>query len=236
MQTSRRTCSTLQPDHVQRALEIGHRARARACRCRTSTIPSPAATAHALQCGTPGHGSGRRRRQTPGSTPLAAADLALAGVGGHRRQHLMHRVGRQPRARTRRNDDGHRRRPDGRDHARRARVLRGAGARRRDARVATTPADAAGRYPRRDRPGARPTEMRRLLRRAVRPPSPTGASRSSRRLVEGDGAAVRWRARGDLRRAGQLHGLRAQRRARRRRGHRRRCGPRRADRRATTPT
>ena len=32
-----------------------------------STIPSPAATAHALQCGTPGHGSGRRSRQTPGS-------------------------------------------------------------------------------------------------------------------------------------------------------------------------
>ena len=27
-----------------------------------STKPSPAATAHALQCGTPGHGSGRRRR------------------------------------------------------------------------------------------------------------------------------------------------------------------------------
>ena len=33
-----------------------------------STIPSPAATAQALQCGTPGHGSGRRRRQTPGSS------------------------------------------------------------------------------------------------------------------------------------------------------------------------
>ena len=44
----------------------------------TSTIPSPAASAHALQCGTPGHGSGRRRRQTPGQHALAAADLALA--------------------------------------------------------------------------------------------------------------------------------------------------------------
>ena len=31
-------------------------------------MPSPAASAHALQCGTPGHGSGSRRRQTPGST------------------------------------------------------------------------------------------------------------------------------------------------------------------------
>src|SRR3954451_5760177 len=31
-------------------------------------MPSPAASAHALQCGTPGHGSGSRSRQTPGST------------------------------------------------------------------------------------------------------------------------------------------------------------------------
>src|SRR5512144_782818 len=31
-------------------------------------MPSPAATAHALPCGTPGHGSGRRSLQTPGST------------------------------------------------------------------------------------------------------------------------------------------------------------------------
>src|SRR3954468_21360579 len=31
-------------------------------------MPSPAATAHALRCGTPGHGSGRRSRHTPGST------------------------------------------------------------------------------------------------------------------------------------------------------------------------
>src|SRR4051812_11753972 len=34
----------------------------------TRTMPSRAASAHALQCGTPGHGSGRRRRQIPGST------------------------------------------------------------------------------------------------------------------------------------------------------------------------
>src|SRR4051812_20887478 len=32
------------------------------------TMPSPAASAQALQCGTPGQGSGRRRRHTPGST------------------------------------------------------------------------------------------------------------------------------------------------------------------------
>jgi hypothetical protein len=34
----------------------------------TSTIPSPAASAQALQCGTPGHGSGSRSRHTPGTT------------------------------------------------------------------------------------------------------------------------------------------------------------------------
>src|SRR3954469_13513921 len=34
----------------------------------TRTMPSPAASAHALQCGTPGQGSGSRSRQTPGST------------------------------------------------------------------------------------------------------------------------------------------------------------------------
>src|SRR3954464_11568243 len=34
----------------------------------TRTTPSPAASAQALQCGTPGHGRGRRSRQTPGST------------------------------------------------------------------------------------------------------------------------------------------------------------------------
>ena len=34
----------------------------------TSTIPEPAASAHALQCGTPGQGSGSRSRQTPGIT------------------------------------------------------------------------------------------------------------------------------------------------------------------------
>src|SRR3712207_854507 len=34
----------------------------------TRTMPSPAASAHALPCGTPGHGRGSRRRHTPGST------------------------------------------------------------------------------------------------------------------------------------------------------------------------
>src|ERR1700694_2723100 len=45
-----------------------------------STTPSPALTAHALQWGTPGQGSGRRRRYTPGSTrsPLPSSRLAVA--------------------------------------------------------------------------------------------------------------------------------------------------------------
>src|SRR3954470_17435114 len=34
----------------------------------TRTMPSPAASAQAFPCGTPGHGSGKRSRQTPGST------------------------------------------------------------------------------------------------------------------------------------------------------------------------
>ncbi len=34
----------------------------------TRTIPSPEASAQALPCGTPGQGSGRRRRHTPGTT------------------------------------------------------------------------------------------------------------------------------------------------------------------------
>ena len=46
----------------------GRASRARASRCRRARSRRPAASAQALQCGTPGHGSGRRRRQTPGST------------------------------------------------------------------------------------------------------------------------------------------------------------------------
>src|SRR5450759_5144828 len=47
-----------------------------------STTPSPAATAQALQWGTPGHGSGRRRRKTPGTTrsPRPSSRLRVASV------------------------------------------------------------------------------------------------------------------------------------------------------------
>src|SRR4051794_14923266 len=53
-----------------------------------STTPSPEATAHALQCGTPGNGSGSRSRQTPGSTrsPRPSSRLrAEDGIVGIRR-------------------------------------------------------------------------------------------------------------------------------------------------------
>src|SRR5271155_482549 len=54
-----------------------------------STTPSPAATAQALQWGTPGHGRGRRRRKTPGSTrsprPSSCLTTALAGGAADRR-------------------------------------------------------------------------------------------------------------------------------------------------------
>ena len=45
--------------------------------------PVAGRSAHALQCGTPGQGSGSRSRQTPGQHPLAAADLAGAGGLAH---------------------------------------------------------------------------------------------------------------------------------------------------------
>src|SRR3954453_8153989 len=41
------------------------------------TTPLPAATAQALPCGTPGQGSGRRSRQTPGGTRAARASSRL---------------------------------------------------------------------------------------------------------------------------------------------------------------
>ena len=65
-----------------------------------STIPSPAASAQALQCGTPGHGSGSRSRQTPGITrspaphlrpPRRLAHRADANVARHGRRRTLRR-------------------------------------------------------------------------------------------------------------------------------------------------
>ena len=65
--TTSRTCSTRSPTwssaRSRCAIDPGS-----CIPVSTSTTPSPAASAHALQCGTPGHGSGSRRRHTPGST------------------------------------------------------------------------------------------------------------------------------------------------------------------------
>src|SRR5437588_13121807 len=46
-----------------------------------STTPEPDAIAHALQWGTPGHGSGSRNRHSPGSTrsPRPSSRRALMG-------------------------------------------------------------------------------------------------------------------------------------------------------------
>src|SRR5919202_1176891 len=65
--TSSRTCSTrrltISIARSRCAIEPG------SCMPQSKrTTPWPDATAHALQCGTPGNGSGSRSRQTPGST------------------------------------------------------------------------------------------------------------------------------------------------------------------------
>ena len=74
--TSRRTSSRRRPTWSI-ARSSWRSDRARACRMSTRTTPSPAVIAQALPCGTPGTGSGRRRRQSPGSTrsprPTSAA-------------------------------------------------------------------------------------------------------------------------------------------------------------------
>ena len=67
VQTTSRTCSSRRPAwssaRSRWAIEPGS-----CIPVSTSTTPSPEASAQALQCGTPGHGSGSRSRQTPGST------------------------------------------------------------------------------------------------------------------------------------------------------------------------
>ena len=85
VQTSSRTCSrrrlTISSARSSWASEPGRRA------CPVEEDDAVAATAQALQCGTPGQGSGRRSRQTPGSGALAAADARAAGpwrLGGRR--------------------------------------------------------------------------------------------------------------------------------------------------------
>ena len=67
VQASSRTCSSAQADLVHRPLELRHRPGS-CMPVSTSTKPEPAAIAQALQCGTPGHGSGSRSRHSPGST------------------------------------------------------------------------------------------------------------------------------------------------------------------------
>ncbi len=60
----------------------------------TSTTPEPAAIAHALPCGTPGQGSGRRRRQSPGRTRSPRPSSRARAIGA---DHIRRHRGRGPR-------------------------------------------------------------------------------------------------------------------------------------------
>ena len=112
-----------------------------------------------------------------------------------------------------------------RDRARRARVLRGA---RRAAsatrqqryyaarRGATHVHGVIG-------PARAATRRSRVLRRALRRRSPTARFEVLETVGQDDRAAVRWRARGNVRRAGQLQGFEPNGARRRPRGRRRRC-------------
>ena len=173
----------------------------------TSTMPSPAASAQALQCGTPGHGSGRRRRQTPGSTRSPRPTSRL-------------RVGRH-RADSRRSRRHGARRPVTRE--REVERRRQAGARHRAASVprATSRRSTRAIWTRRSRcwaPGgrehiARPGRRRgarrraRVLRRAVRRVPGPRASRSSTIVPRATACAVRWRLRGTFAGPGRFQGI-----------------------------
>ena len=82
VQTTRRTCSSRR-SHIasarsRLAIESGW-----CMPVSNSTKPSPALTAQALQCGTPGQGSGKRRRNTPGSTRSPRPSSRLLSDIGH---------------------------------------------------------------------------------------------------------------------------------------------------------
>src|SRR3954469_54479 len=110
VQTSSRTCSirrlTWSIARSRLASEPG------SCMPQSKrTIPWPEATAQALQCGTPGNGSGRRSRQTPGSTrsPRPTSRLRAEGAIGRARYAACYYVRHgqaQPRARARREARG----------------------------------------------------------------------------------------------------------------------------------
>ena len=97
MQTSRRTAPP-QPDLVHRPLELRHRARLVHAGVDQHD-PSPAAIAQALQCGTPGHGSGSRSRQRPGSTRSPRPSLAVSCHGAHEMRSDLDSGARWPSAR-----------------------------------------------------------------------------------------------------------------------------------------
>ena len=154
-----------QADHVQRALEVAPSSRARACRCRRARChrrPPPPTRCSAARRAKGAADAGARcraARARPGRPRACGRAPVIA-------RHLTRTVPAP--ARTRRNHDGHRRRPARRDRPRRARVLRGArAARERDAPVRCT----------------RPTGWDTSTAVSARPP-PRCARSSSRELFD----------------------------------------------------
>ena len=155
----------------------------------TSTIPSPAASAQALQCGTPGQGSGSRSRHTPGTTRSPRPTSRLR-VGLRMAAHgnvPPHRARRAPRP----------------SRGRRYFAALARPRRRRDGRLL-----GAGRRRRHRGPGrrCRPRRRARATSPSCSPRSRTSRSRCTTTVVEDDRAAVHWNATGHDHRAA-LSGL-----------------------------
>ena len=199
-----------QADLVQRALELGERA-GPCIPVSTRTIPSPAATAQALPCGTPGQGSGSRRRQTPGSTRSPRPSSRLRAAGPSTRK-IVFGEGSMPEAIA----DVHR--PRGPDRGRRPQLLRAPSAARDvDAMVACWVPGRIGRFVG-DRDARRARRRPRVLRRDLRARSPTSRSQVSRPVRRGRPRARALAGHAAPSPAGRLPRHRAHRRAHRHRG------------------
>ena len=224
MQTSRRDRLDLEVDLGQRPVEVGLRAR----------LVHPGVDHHdpGARGDRPGvavrhAGPGQRQAQAPepGQRALAAADLALAGVVGHRRRTLRRRARRIGRCAP---TSPHRRRrprpPTPADVA--AAYFAALAARDVEAMVACW-APGGREYIRGQVDTTAPDGVRDVLLRALRRAARRRASRSLATTVQRERAVVRWEldgtfAGGAVRRASSRPGARPA------RGHRRAHRPRRA--------
>ena len=203
MHTTRRTCSTFSPTmssaRSRLAIEPGW-----CMPVSKRTMPSPGrhrpgvAVRHA--------GPRQRQAQAPdaGQQLLAAADLALACGSGHRQRHLMHRVPASP---DEENDDGHRRRSDTETTRVAREYFEALGRAERDAQQRYYAADARASTSTASPGRSGRDEMIGLLRRALRRLPRLALRRSSTTVAEGDGAAVRWRARATFAGPGNFMGF-----------------------------